>query len=66
LFSLINLGVLVYAKRDIKELAHNTNEKMDQVLAAKDEAMEARVGEAHAVGAERGRKEEIARQSENP
>jgi len=53
--------VLFRAKRDIKQLETNTNSKMDQVLVAKDAVAKAQVGEADAMGAERGRNEEIAR-----
>lgn len=59
----INLAVLFWAKKDIKQLEINTNSKMDQVLAAKEATADARVGQANAVGAERGRNEEIARQA---
>jgi hypothetical protein len=60
---IVNLWVLFRAKNDIKQLETNTNSKMDQVLAAKDAVAKAQVGEADALGAQRGRNEEIARQN---
>lgn len=57
-----NLGLLVRAGQKIAVLTHNTNGALEALNAAKDATAAAQVGEASALGAERGRTEEIARQ----